>query len=103
MNVTRRGFLAGGLGLLAGAFGAKYLTQAKLPELLLPKLPHGTFLFTPGMTGVGNAYTTLSDLMAAVAAHSGPKTIIIDDSLAPAHVTAGEWNLDGCTFIAAPQ
>lgn len=64
---------------------------------------HGsTFTFRPGGTAGGNVFTTWTSLMAAVSSLShGHATIYVDDSIAPAHVTANTsaWNLGDCTLI----
>lgn len=69
--------------------------------------PQPTFVFRPGATGIldGNVFTTWPSLMAAVARTAGPRTIVVDDSLAPAHMTtvAGSgvaaWDLDNVTLL----
>jgi hypothetical protein len=98
-SVTRRGFLAGGIGLLAGAFGAKLLPHTTLP-VLVPRLPPGTFLFDPAIDPVTMRW---ADLMTDVMAYGGARTIIIDSTRAPAHVSAGTWDLEAITFVTSKR
>jgi len=102
MSITRRGFLAGGLGLLAGTFGAKLLPHAELAPLV-PRLPAGTFLYRPSAASAGSVFGSWSELMAAVKTHSGPRTVVIDASIAPARVEAGTWDLWDTRFVSQPE
>jgi hypothetical protein len=65
--------------------------------------PQPTFVFAPGAMGTQNAnvFTTFAELMQAVQQVRGLKDIWIDDSADAAHATAGQWNLQGCTFFAS--
>jgi hypothetical protein len=59
-----------------------------------------TFLFIPGQTATfPNQYVEGEQLRQAVNAIPGPKTILVDDTAAAAHFTAGEWKLDNCTLL----
>lgn len=67
--------------------------------------PQPTFVFRPGGTGTldGNVFTTWAALMEAVSLTAGPRTILVDDSLAAAHMTTvgggTPWNLDNVTLM----
>ena len=102
MSITRRGFLAGGLGLLAGAFGAKLLPHAELAPLV-PRLPAGTFLYRPSAVSAGSVFGSWSELMAAVAATPGPRTVVVDASAAPARVEAGTWEIRDTRFVSSEE
>ena len=65
-----------------------------------PAGPTQSLVFQPGGTAGGNVYTTWATLAAAMAITTGPKTVLVDSTLATAHMTVGAapWNLDNCTF-----
>jgi hypothetical protein len=66
-----------------------------------------TFVFRPGGAAAGNVYATWSALYAALDAaapvsaqgHRSPTTIQVDDSIAPAVLPAGNYNVDAVTFV----
>jgi len=62
-----------------------------------------TFVFRPGGVAAGNVYTDWAAMMVDVVAEPGPKWIEVDNSLAPANVPAGAWNVADCTFVASPN
>jgi hypothetical protein len=57
-----------------------------------------SFVFRPGGVAAGNVFTTWPSLMAAVNSAPGINSILIDASIAAAHVPAGTWNVDNCMF-----
>jgi len=57
------------------------------------------FVFRPGGVAGGNVYTDWLTMMADVVVQQGPKWIEIDGRFAAAHVPAGTWNVDQCTFV----
>lgn len=79
LNVSRRSFLAGGIGLLAGVFGAKLLPHEEL-SVFAPELPAGTFVFRPYARTAGGVFGSWAELGAAVAAQPGLKTIFVDST-----------------------
>ncbi len=63
-----------------------------------------TFTLKPGGTESGTTYVTWPNMMTAAALSPGLKAFLIDDSISPAHATAGQWNIQNVTFYAAnPQ
>lgn len=70
---------------------------------LASKSVRTSFYFKPG--GVANAakgiYTTWATLYADLNLYSGPRTVIVDDLLTDAHVTAGSYDLATVTFEGA--
>lgn len=62
------------------------------------------FVFQPGGVTSGNTYATWSDLVAALAANAGPKTIFFDDSISsPCVIPAGVYGLEECSFDNAKK
>ena len=55
-----------------------------------------------GITGNGT-FTSWPSLMAAVSQVAGPKIIEVDGSIATPHITAGQWNVDMCTFLCSGE
>jgi hypothetical protein len=62
--------------------------------------PQPTFVFRPGATGLlpGNVFTTWATLAGALALTAGERSVLVDDTLAAAHMTAGTWDVDNVTF-----
>ena len=59
-----------------------------------------SFVFRPGGTAGGNVFVTWKALYsAAVLVTKGSITVLVDDSLAAAHITAGAYNFDNWTFL----
>ncbi len=58
----------------------------------------GAFVFRPGGVAAGSVFITWATLHAAVTAADGDKIVFIDDSIDPAEVSAGAWNVNGWTF-----
>lgn len=62
-------------------------------------MKRNAFVFQPGGVAGGNTYTTWADVMSAMAANAGPKTIYFDDSIvSPAVIPAGAYALEEVTF-----
>jgi hypothetical protein len=57
-----------------------------------------TFVFRPGGVAGANVYTTWASLYAVLSTVAGPKIVEVDDALAPAHMTAGAYNVESVTF-----
>jgi hypothetical protein len=58
-----------------------------------------SFVFRPGGVQGGNVFTTWASMMAAVSVTPGIREIYLDDTIAPAHVTAGTWDVEACRFL----
>lgn len=98
-------FQAGVVNMTAGAVvaltvdGSSPVSAAQTPAPTITIVdPTATVVFQPGGTAGGNTYIDWAPMMAALALFQGPKTILVDDSLAAAHMTAGAWDLDNVTF-----
>jgi hypothetical protein len=57
-----------------------------------------TFVYKPGGTSGGIVYTTWPDVGLAIKQSPPPRFLYLDDSLADAHVTTGEWDVEATTF-----
>ena len=62
-----------------------------------------SFLFQPGGTAGANVFTTWVALYAAVNALDGIRTVQVDDSIAPATVPAGAYDLSGWVLAGTFQ
>jgi len=58
------------------------------------------FVFQPGGTRVENIFPTWAEALTAMGLVAGPKILYIDDSIAPAHATAGTWDMQAVTLTA---
>ena len=58
-----------------------------------------TFVFQPGGSVSANVYTSWSDLMVAFAQTKGPVIIEIDDSISPAQLPLGTWDLENRAVV----
>jgi hypothetical protein len=92
-------------GVLVLEYDGASMAQVSSAQVPAPSLsnfdPRPTFVFKPGAGGVqaSNVYTTWAGLAADVAKVPGPRTILVDPSLAPCHMTAGgPYDLDNVTF-----
>jgi hypothetical protein len=109
VNISRRGFLSGGLGVLTGLFGAKVARAVAAPALemaeeILPPLSSalvapGTFVFRPGVLpslAAQGVFGSWASMMQAVNASSGLRTILVDADAAT--IPKGVHDLRYATF-----
>ena len=92
-NTVKQGTAPGGaLGLqFDGSCQSTFsMTQVPVPGPLNFN-PVSTFVFAPSAASIpaANVFTTSATLIAAMALCPGAKTVVIDDTLAAAHITAG--------------
>jgi hypothetical protein len=76
-------------------------TQTPAPTIVILD-PTPTFVLQPGGTAAGNVFTDVPTMLAAGALVPGPKTYMVDDHLAAAHVPAGAYtaaSLDNSTWL----
>lgn len=57
-----------------------------------------SFVYQPGGKAGGNVYITEAALKAEWDAVAGPKVLLVDDTIAPAHFAIAGWNIDQATI-----
>lgn len=56
------------------------------------------FVFRPGGNPSGNVFTDWPKLVASAQRHGGSKTVSFDDSIEPAVIPPGTWDMSGCVM-----
>jgi hypothetical protein len=78
-------------------------TQTPAPTVVILD-PTPTLIFQPGGTPAGNLFTTWATLYAQASLYGPGLTVIVDDSIAAAHMTAGgPYNLQGWVLRGMSQ
>ena len=83
----------------AATVGGISTTQTPAPSVQVLD-PTSTYVFRPGGTAAGNVLTSDQVLKSVLKLTPGPRTVLVDDTLAAAHFTGAGWDLDNTTLLA---
>lgn len=95
----------GGAGTVAWLLDASAQTQASTAQSIAPVVtvfdPQETFVLQPGGGSADkNVFGDWTSMYLALAmSPHQPRTVLIDDNFAPAHMVSGTWELDNVTLL----